>query len=152
MHETKSAAASITGGVDTHRDLHVAAVVDDRDRVLGTRSFSTTRQDYRQMPAWMRTFGELRRIGIESTGSYGAGLLRYMQVAPVEVMEVTAPSRHDWRKRGKNDDLDAQNAAHAAFAGHCTVTPRNRHGMVESLRGLRVCRRLRSMPGGLPCR
>jgi Transposase len=54
----------IVGGVDTHKDLHVAAVVDEQDRVIGTRSFATTRQGYRQMLAWMRSFGELQRIGI----------------------------------------------------------------------------------------
>src|SRR4029077_2214748 len=69
----------IVGGVDTHKDLHVAAIVDEQDRIIGTRSFATTRQGYRQMLAWMRSFGELQRIGIESTGSYGAGLLRFMQ-------------------------------------------------------------------------
>ena len=69
----------IVGGVDTHKDLHVAAVVDEQDRVIEARSFVTTRQGYRQMLAWMRSFGELQRIGIESTGSYGAGLLRSMQ-------------------------------------------------------------------------
>ena len=132
---------TIIGGVDTHKDLHVAAVVDDCDRVLDTCSFPTTRQDYRQMLAWMRSFGDLQRIGIESTGSYGAGLLRYMHAAGIEVLEVTAPDRHDRRKRGKNDDLDAQNAAHAAFAGQRTVTPRSRDGMVESLRVLKACRK-----------
>ena len=40
-------------GVDTHKALHVAAVVDEQDRVLGTRCFATTRQGYRQMLAWM---------------------------------------------------------------------------------------------------
>lgn len=138
IHET---ARHIVGGVDTHKDLHVAAVVDDHDHVLETNSFATTRQGYRQMLAWMRSFGELQRIGIESTGSYGAGLLRYMQTAGVEVLEVTTPDRHDRRKRGKNDDLDAQNAAHAAFAGQRTVTPKGRDGMVESLRVLKVCRK-----------
>src|SRR5271163_4891163 len=68
----------IVGGVDTHKDLHVAAIVDEQDRVIGTRSFATTRQGYRQMLAWMSSFGELQRIGIESSGSYGAGLLRFM--------------------------------------------------------------------------
>ena len=63
----------VVGGVDTHKDLHVAAIVDEQDRVLGTRCFATTRQGYRQMLAWMRSFGEVQRIGIESTGSYGAG-------------------------------------------------------------------------------
>lgn len=141
MDGKDKAARCIFGGVDTHKDLHVAAVVDDYDRVLDTRSFATTRQGYRQMLAWMRSFGALQRIGIESTGSYGAGLLRYMQTAGVEVLEVTAPDRHDRRKRGKNDDLDAQSAAHAAFAGQRTVTPRSWDGMVESLRVLKACRK-----------
>ena len=55
----------IVGGVDTHKDLHVAAVVDEQDRVIETRCFATTRQGYRQMLAWMRSFGDLQRIGIE---------------------------------------------------------------------------------------
>src|SRR5215203_2796683 len=131
----------VVGGVDTHKDLHVAAVVDERDRVLGSQSFATTKQGYRQMLAWMRSFGEVQRIGIESTGSYGAGLLRFVQQAGIEVLEVTDPDQHDRRRRGKNDDLDAQNAAHAAFAGIRTVTPRSRDGMVESLRVLKACRK-----------
>jgi len=98
----------VVGGVDTHKDLHVAAVVDERDLVLGTRCFATTRQGYRQMLGWMRSFGELRRVGIESTGSYGAGLLRFAQQAGIEVLEVTTPDNQDRRRRGKNDDLDAQ--------------------------------------------
>ena len=101
----------------------------------------TTRQGYRQMLAWMRSFGQLRRVGIEATGTYGAGLLRYLQNAGVEVLEVTTPDRRDRRKRGKNDDLDAQNAAHAAFAGKRTVTPKSRDGMIESLRVLKACRK-----------
>ena len=141
MDTKDKATRSIIGGVDTHKDLHVAAVVDECDRVLDTRSFATTRQGYKLMVAWMRSFGVLQRVGIESTGSYGAGLLRYMQTAGVEVLEVTTPDRHDRRKRGKNDDLDAQSAAHAAFAGQRTVTPRSRDGMVESLRVLKACRK-----------
>jgi len=53
----------VVGGVDTHKDLHVAAVVDEQDRVLGTRCFATTRQGYRQMLAWMRSFGVRRYSG-----------------------------------------------------------------------------------------
>lgn len=131
----------VVGGVDTHKDLHVAAVVDELDRVLGSRSFATTRHGYKQMLTWMRSFGQLRRVGVEATGTSGAGLLRYMQNAGVEVLEVTTPDTHDRRKRGKNDDLDAQNAAHAAFAGTRTVTPKSRDGMIESLRVLKACRK-----------
>jgi transposase len=135
------AARSVVGGVDTHKDLHVAAVVDEQDRVVGSQCFAATRHGYKQMLAWMRSFGQLRRIGVEATGTYGAGLLRYMQSAGVEVLEVTTPDKHDRRKRGKNDDLDAQNAAHAAFTGRRAVTPKSRDGMIESLRVLKACRK-----------
>jgi transposase len=85
--------------------------------------------------------GEKKRIGIESTGSYGAGLLRFMQEAKIEVLEVTTPDAQDRRRRGKNDDFDAESAAHAAFAGIRTVTPRTRDGMIEALRILTACRK-----------
>ena len=131
----------VVGGVDTHKDLHFAAVVDNQDRVLGNESFATTRHGYKQMLAWLRSFGELARIGVECTGTYGAGLLRYLQHAGVTVLEVTAPDKQDRRKRGKDDTIDAENAAHAAFAQVRTVTPKTRDGMVESLRVLKVCRK-----------
>jgi transposase len=131
----------VIGGVDTHKDLHVAAVVDEHNRALGSQCFPTTRHGYKQMLAWMCSFGQLRRVGVEATGTYGAGLLRYLQNAGVEVLEVTTPDSGDRRKRGKNDDFDAQNAAHAAFAGKRTVTPKTRDGMIESLRVLKACRK-----------
>ena len=134
--------AHVVGGVDTHKDLHVAAVVDHYDRVLGTESFATTRHGHRMMLEWMRSFGDLQRVGIECSGSYGAGLLRYLQTAGVKVLEVvTSPDKHARRRRGKNDNFDAESAAHAAFAERHTVTPRSRDGMVESLRVLKVCRK-----------
>ena len=127
----------IVGGVDTHKDIHFAAVVDTYDRVLASNSFPTTRQGYKSMLNWMQSFGEVKRIGIECTGTYGAGLLRYLQQFDVEILEVTSPDKMDRRRRGKNDTIDAENAAHAAFAGIRTVTPKTRDGMVESLRVLK---------------
>ena len=73
-------------GVDTHKDLHVAAVVDTEAVVLATESFSTTRAGYRAMVRWMRTFGDIRRIGVEGTGSYGAGITRHLTEAGIEVL------------------------------------------------------------------
>lgn len=93
------------------------------------------------MLAWIRSFGSLRRVGIELIGSYGAGLLRFLQRAGIEMLEVTTPDAQDRRRRGKTDDFDPQSAAHAAFAGIRTVTPRTRDGMVESLRVLSACRK-----------
>lgn len=141
MAESQSSKATVVVGVDTHKELHVAAIVDQHNRVLGSEYFPTTRHGYKTMLKWMRTFGQLQRVGVECTGSYGAGLLRYLQRAEVEVLEVTAPDKTDRRKRGKDDTMDAENAAHAAFANIRTVTPKSRDGMVESLRVLIVCRK-----------
>lgn len=58
----------VIGGVDTHRDLHMAAVVEPDGTVLGVQPFCTTRAGYRAMLGWMRGFGMLLRVGVESTG------------------------------------------------------------------------------------
>lgn len=130
----------VIGGVDTHMDLHLAAVVDTDGHVLGTAAFSTTRAGYRALLRWMHTHGDVARVGVECTGSYGAGLLRHLETAGVEVLEVMAGDRADRRRRGKNDTIDAENAARAALRGIRTVTPKTRDGMTESLRVLRVAR------------
>jgi transposase len=108
---------TVVGGIDTHKDLHVAAVLDNAGVVLATRSFSTTRAGYRALIRWMRTFGDVRQVGIEGTGSYGAGVTRHLHDAGIEVFEVNRPDRSDRRLRGKSDTLDAENAARAVLAG-----------------------------------
>ena len=128
------------GGVDTHKDLHVAAVVDGGGSVLGTESFSTTRAGYRALLRWMRSFGDLRRVGVEGTGSYGAGLARHLMNADIEVLEVDRPDRTDRRRRGKSDTFDAICAAQAALVGRRASIPKSRDGKVESLRVLKLTR------------
>jgi transposase len=132
--------AVVVGGIDTHRDLHMVAVVDGDGMVLGTESFSTTRAGYRALLRWMRSFGDLRRVGIEGTGSYGAGVTRHLADADVEVLEVDRPDRTDRRRRGKSDTFDAICAAQAALAGRRTSIPKSRDGRVESLRVLKLTR------------
>src|SRR3954462_6644267 len=131
---------TVFAGVDTHKELHVAAVIDASETVLGTRSFSTTRAGYRAMLAWIGEFGELARIGIEGTGSYGAGLTRHLAKAGVTILEVDRPDRSDRRRKGKDDDLDAISAARAALHGRRTSVPKSKDGAAESLRVLRVAR------------
>jgi transposase len=130
----------VVGGVDTHKDLHVAAVVGGDGTVLGTEAFSTTRAGYRALLRWMHTFGDLRRVGIEGTGSYGAGITRHLANADLEVLEVDRPDRSDRRRRGKSDTFDAIAAAQAALAGRRASIPKSRDGMVESLRVLKLTR------------
>lgn len=137
---TKQPAAMVFGGVDTHKELHVAAVIDAAEHVLGTHSFPTTRAGYRAMLTWISTFGDLSRIGIEGTGSYGAGLTRHLAKVGVTILEVDRPDRSDRRRKGKDDDLDAINAARAALHRDRTTIPKSRDGAVEALRVLRVTR------------
>lgn len=131
----------VIGGVDTHKDIHVAAIVNDSNQVLSSEYFPTTRHGYKEMLKWMSSFGRVSRVGIECSGTYGLGLLRYMQSSGIDVLEVTAPDKVDRRKRGKDDTMDAENAAHAAYSKLRTVTPKTRDGMVESLRILKGCRK-----------
>ncbi len=81
------------GGEDIHKDLHIAAVVDQNNKVLETQYFSATRQGYHQILTWMASFGALKRIGVELTGTYGSGLLRYCQNAMLEILDVTVSDR-----------------------------------------------------------
>ena len=132
----------IYGGVDTHRDVHVAAVVDAAGRVLGSESFAAEAAGYRQMVAWLRSKGGLVRVGVEGTGSYGAGLARYVTAAGIEVVEVNRPNRQLRRQRGgKSDSVDAEAAARAAASGQATSVPKSGVGPVECLRMLLVARR-----------
>jgi len=131
----------VTGGVDTHQDTHTAAVIDMIGRVLGTRQFPATAAGYTALLAWMRRFGRLGRIGVEGTGSYGAGLTRRLRDEHLEVIEVDRPNRKTRRSQGKSDPIDAIAAAKTALAGERTGTPKQRDGRVEALRNLRVARR-----------
>lgn len=137
---------AVVGSVDTHKDLHVAAVVDQNNKVLRSLYFSTTRQGYQRMLARMTSFGALKRIGVQCTGIDGSSLLRYLQNAGLEVLEVSAPDRMERRKRGKSDSIDAECAAHAAFSGIRTVTPKTHDGMIESLRVLKLAAKQQYRP------
>ena len=107
----------ITGGIDTHLDVHVAAALDDHGGLLGTASFATTPDGYRELAGWLASFGEVVVVGVEGTGSYGAGLTRHLHAQGVRVVEVDLPNRQRRRRAGKSDTHDAVSAARAAFAG-----------------------------------
>ena len=114
MTSMTAAAVRVTGGIDTHKDLHMAAVVDrDDGRLLAIKEFSTTRAGYRALLRWMRSHGEVVGVGIEGTGSYGAGVTRFLTAAGITTFEVDRPDRTDRRRRGKSDPFDADMAQHA---------------------------------------
>lgn len=126
------------GGVDTHKDVHVAAVVDERGKILDTASFDANAKGYAALTRWLGGFGTLVKVGVEGTGSYGAGLTRHLQAHGVEVVEVNRPNRQMRRRRGKSDPVDAEAAARSALNGEATVVPKDHEDIVESIRVLRV--------------
>jgi transposase len=138
--ETAVGTAEVVGGVDTHLDTHTAAAVDGLGRELGHRQFPATPAGYLRLAVWLAGFGRLLRVGVEGTGSYGAGLARHLAETGVEVVEVDRPDRTARRRAGKSDPLDAVAAARAAPAGTASGTPKTRTGTVEAVRVLRVAR------------
>jgi transposase len=131
----------VTGGVDTHLDLNVAAALDPIGGLLAVADFPATSGGHRRLLDWLAGFGPVRRVGVEGTGSYGAGLARYLRAAGVEVVEVDRPNRQARRRAGKSDPLDAIEAARAALSGRACGAAKTRDGNVEAIRALVVAKR-----------
>src|SRR5215469_16502521 len=132
---------AITGGVDTHADVHVAAALDPIGGLLGVREFPATPAGYAGLLGWLGGFGTVCLVGIEGTGSYGAGMARHIAAAGVRVVEVDRSDRQDRRRKGKSDPLDAVSAARAAQSGRAAGKPKGRDGQVEAIRALMVAKR-----------
>jgi len=132
---------AITGGVDTHADMHVAAALNPIGGLLGVREFPATAAGYAELLAWLRSFGTVALAGVEGTGSYGAGLARHLAAAGIRVVEVDRADRQDRHRQGKSDPLDAVSAARAAQSGRASGAPKGRDGAVEAIRALMVAKR-----------
>jgi transposase len=132
---------AVTGGVDTHLDVHVAAALDEIGGLLGVESFEASGAGNDKLLSWLRSFGPIARVGVEGTGSYGAGLARLLRSAGVEVVEVDRPNRQARRRHGKSDPLDAVEAARAAQSGRASGVAKTRDGNVEAIRALVVAKR-----------
>jgi transposase len=131
---------AITGGVDTHSEVHVAAALDPVGGLLGTWEFPATAAGYASLLGWLGKLGDVALVGVEGTGSYGAGLARYLAAHGVRVVEA-ARARRDRHRKGKSDPLDAVSAARAALSGRAAGVPKGRDGAVEAIRSLMVAKR-----------
>ena len=132
---------AVTGGVDTHADVHVVAALDPIGGLLGVEQFPTTPAGYAGLLDWLGEFGTVDLVGIEGTGSYGAGLARHITAAGIRVVEVDRADRQDRRRQGKSDPLDAVSAARAAQSGRARGAPKGRDGAVEAIRALMLAKR-----------
>ena len=120
----------------------ISLIANTVGRVVGSESFAAEGSGYRRMVDWFGARGHLVRVGVEGTGSYGAGLARYLAAAGIEVVEVSRPNRQLRRQRGdKSDPVDAETAARAAASGQARAIPKSGVGPVECLRMLLVARR-----------
>ena len=138
MESMPAPESAVTVGVDTHLDTHVAAVIDQAGRLCGTQAFPASTRGYVALVTWAEGFGPVERIGVEGTGTYGAGLARFARAYGLPVVEVDRSTR---RRHGKSDPVDAQAAARATLAGVAATIPKTREGQVEMIRVLRVARR-----------
>src|SRR5207248_870287 len=129
-------------GVDTHRDEHVLAVVTaPAGAVIAGTTAAANVRGYRQLLRVAACHAPGRRAwAIEGTGSYGAGLARYLADRGETVLEVSRTPRSERRLRGKDDALDAVRTARAALASEALALPRNGERR-EALRLLLVARR-----------
>mgnify|MGYP002636195023 CR=1 FL=1 len=131
----------VVGGVDTHADTHVAAVIDHNGGTLAVESFPADHTGYESLLGWLVSHGEISRVGVEGTGSWGVGLSRFLHKHGVVVVEVDRQNRQSRRRVGKSDATDAVAAARAALSGSAAVVPKTRNGPVEQIRILMVARR-----------
>lgn len=137
---TATSSVLVTGGVDTHQLTHHAGIIDADLKPVADKEFSATEAGYRELLDWMAGFGLISKIGVESTGSYGAGLARFLTAAGIEVIEVARPEKATRVREGKSDVIDAYSAARQAATGAASGLPKTKTGVVEAIRNIKVPR------------
>lgn len=129
----------VFAGADTHADTIHIAVVTEHGQDLADQEFPTTAAGYAQAISFITTHGVVQAFGIEGTSSYGAGLARAARTAGLDVIEVNRPDRHERRRKGKSDPLDAYAAARAVAFQRATTPPKDEQ--IEGIRALLNVRR-----------
>ena len=132
--------SKIIVGVDTHKHVHVAVVLDDDGQRLGDLRVPVDSLGYQELDRWAQSFGRVLAYGIEGTGSYGANLTSYLRRQGRKVVEVNRGDRRARRANGKSDTLDAELAARSVIAGTSTAVPKSADGTVEMIRKIKVAR------------
>jgi transposase len=127
-------------GIDTHKHVHVAVILTGLGRVVAETQIQASDSGTATLLAWAAANGAPDTAGVEGTGSYGYRLTRELQAAGMTVWEVNRPDRANRRRKGKSDPVDAEAAARAVLSGQATAVPKNREGVVDSLRALTMAR------------
>ncbi|MCH8564622.1 IS110 family transposase [Nesterenkonia sp. LB17] len=130
----------VIAGIDAHQDTHHVAVLTHTGALLGDQQFPASPPGYRALLDWVAAFGLIDRIGVESTGSYAAGLTRFLTAEGIDVREVNMPHAHTKARRGKSDAIDDEAAARKTLAGDATAVPKTTTGLIKSIRHLTLAR------------
>ena len=103
-------------GVDPHRDSHALAVVDvGTGAVVFEATVAASSDGYAQALKLVDKHAPGRRaFAVEGTGSFGAGLTRFLTGRGEQVLEV-GRLRRERRSGGKTDALDAIRAARSVL-------------------------------------
>jgi transposase len=131
----------ITVGVDTHADVHVGVALDQLGQHRSETVVANDEDGYRNLLRWALSLGEPACFGVEGTGSFGAGLSRFLRSRGVRVVEVNRFSRQHRRRHRKHDAADAEAAARAVLSGDASGEPKSADGCGEMLRALKMARR-----------
>src|SRR3990170_3424686 len=97
--ERRRPALDVDIGIDSHKRSFSAGVVDELGGVVNLRHFPNTPSGFAHFEVWADGHGDVRRLGIEGAGSYGAGLARHLSGRGFQVVEVPALLAHRERKR-----------------------------------------------------
>ena len=133
-------AARVVVGIDTHKDEHVAVAVDGLGVRLGDHRLSTTTAGYADLEGWVAGLGDAVTFGVEGTGSYGAGLTRFLSSRGHRGIEASRAGGATRRRLGKSEPIDAEPAARSVLAGTAVGTPKSGTGNVEMIRMLKIAR------------
>lgn len=138
---SKQKLSEVILGVDTHLDKHIGVLIDHVGRFIDQISIDANAAGYNKMLRWATSFGALQRAGVEGTGTYGAGLARFLVSHEIIVFEINRPDRSMRRFRGKSDPTDAESAARTVLSGKECAIAKSQSGAAEAMRIVSVARR-----------
>ena len=73
MESMPAPISPVTVGVDTHLEIHVAAVVDQAGRLLDTKAFAASTRGYVALVTWAERLGQWSASALKAPAPTGPG-------------------------------------------------------------------------------
>ena len=132
---------TVAAGAGTRKDTHALCVIDLVGRVVATGAYAADGEGRDRIAAAIGDPRDCVVVGVEGTGSYGAGISRRLAELGCDVVEAVGPKREKrMAGRDKNDPADAERAARDALAGKASGAPKAGGGWAGALRFRMVAR------------